>query len=63
MAEGMNKHLARMRYALESVAEEDREAIVRLAEAAACVYSEEEFETQASVSAPTAQRPIIWKRS
>jgi len=62
MTGALNNHLVRMRYALESVAEEDREAIVRLAEAAACFYGDKR-EERFALAMSEGEKPIIWKGS
>lgn len=64
MSKSLNNDLVRIRYALESVHVEDREAIVRLVEAAACAYGEQAEEAAAMrsfVSRGGDDRPIIWR--
>jgi len=60
MSASLSKDLIRIRYALESVDEADREAIVRLVEAAACIYGEEAEDIRA-FAFPDQGRPIIWR--
>jgi len=61
MSKSLNKDLVRIRYALESVDEADREAIVRLVETAACIYGEEADDIRA-FAFPGADRPIVWRQ-
>lgn len=60
MSNSLNRDLVRVRYALESVAEEDREAIVRLVETAACVYGEQD-EAIRTFAFPDTSSPIVWR--